>query len=172
MIKTIIITAPLSEPVTLTEVKEQLRIEDSFTLDDDYLNSLISTARDRCENYCNQFFTVQDIALVTVAESEVCLPYPNLTITSVEIEDVATLEYSYDPDTQILTLTGSFNAGDKLKVYATTGAPVQIVGVEHSIKMIVDDMYELRSESVLGVSVAENPALKALLYPYRLSLGI
>lgn len=170
--KTIIITAPVSEPITLDEAKEQLRIDSDFTLNDDYISSLIRAARDRCENYCNNFFTVQDIALVTVAESEVCLSYPNLTITSVEIEDTTTAEYTYDADTQILTLTGSFNAGDKLKVYATTGIPAQIVGVEHAIKMIVDDLYELRSESVLGVSVAENPALKALLYPYRLSLGI
>ena len=172
MIKTIILTAPTVEPVTLSEAKEQLRIDDSFTLDDSYITSLISVARDRCENYCNQFFTTQDIALVTVAESEVCLPYPNLTITSVEVADTVTNEYTYDNDTQLLTLTGSFTVGDKLKVYATTQPPIQIVGVQQSMLIIINDMYELRTESVLGVSVAENPALKSLLYPCRLSLGV
>ena len=166
--KKIILTAPSVEPITLDEAKAQLRIELDFTFDDDYLNSLISVARDRCQNYCNQFFTVQDIALVGIAVSQI-LPYPNLTITSVEVDGVTTTEFTYDEDTQLFLLNVT---GDKLKIFATTGAPAEFAGVEQGIKMIVTDMYEIRAESVVGVSVTENPALKALLYPYRLSLGV
>lgn len=166
--KKIILTAPTVEPITLDEAKAQLRIEIDVTFDDDYINSLISVARDRCQNYCNQFFTVQDIALVGIAVSQI-LPYPNLTITAVEVDDVVTTEFTYDNDTQLFILN---TTGDKLKIFATTGAPVEFLGVEQGIKMIVTDMYEVRAESLVGVSIAENPALKALLYPYRLSLGV
>lgn len=165
--KTIILSVPAVEPVTLDEVKDQLRIDN--TIDDDYLNALISAARNRCEDYCNQFFTIRDIALVTTASLITELPYPNLTITSVEVDDIVVTEFTYDSDTQILTLDSS---GGKLKIYATTAVPIELNGVQQSIKIIVTDLYETRTESVLGVSVSENLALKAMLYPYRLSLSI
>lgn len=165
--KTIILSNPVLEPVTLDDVKDQLRIDN--TVDDDYLTALISAARNRCEDYCNQFFTIRDIALVTVADLETELPYPNLTITSVEVDDVVTTEFTYDNDTQIFTLD---NSGDKLKIYATTSVPIETNGVQQSIKIIVTDLYETRTESVLGVSVSENMALKAMLFPYRLSLSV
>ena len=166
--KIIILTAPTEEPVTLDEAKDQLRIDRDEDYDDTYISSLIPVARTRCQNYCNQFFVTQNIALIGVATEEVCLPYPNLTITSVEVDEVVTT-YNYDSDLQVLTLD---ETGDKLKVFATTGAPVEFYGVTQAIRMMIDDMYELRSESVLNVSVTENPAVKAMLYPYRLSLSI
>jgi len=56
MYKTIVTVPASFEPVTLAEAKAQLRIEDGFTLDDDYIQGLISAARDRVEQYCNRFF--------------------------------------------------------------------------------------------------------------------
>ena len=49
-------TQPAAELVTLAEVKEQLRIDNSFTLDDSLLTGYIKTAREKCENYCNRYF--------------------------------------------------------------------------------------------------------------------
>ena len=71
--RTLIITPPTTEPVTLEEAKEQLRIEAGFTADDDYINALISAARDRCESYCNQFFTAQDIAYLYDGPMPICI---------------------------------------------------------------------------------------------------
>lgn len=178
--KTIVLVAPTVEPITLDEAKEQLRIEAAFTLDDDYISALISAARDRCENYCNQFFTAQDISILYkgVIPALVCLPYPNLTVTSVTYTDsdnaqqtVDSGNYIVDPVNQTITFTSTFSSIN-YQVQATTAAPVQIVGVQHAIKLIVTDLYELRTETAVGVSLADNPALKALLYPYRESLGI
>ena len=41
----------VTEPVTLSQAKEHLRIESSFTTDDTYITTLISVARSICENY-------------------------------------------------------------------------------------------------------------------------
>ena len=178
--KTVIVTAPTVEPVTLTEAKEQLRIEDSFTIDDDYINALISTARDRCESYCNQFFTETDVSILYDGQmpSQVSFPYPGLTITAITYTDsdlasqtLAPSAYTVDEVNQIIYITDP-ESSINYQIEATTSAPVQIVGVQHAIKIILTDLYELRTETVVGASLADNPAVKALLYPYRLSLGI
>lgn len=178
--KTIVLVAPTTEPITLDEAKEQLRIETSFTEDDSYISALISSARDRCESYCNQFFTEQDIKILYSGSipSVISLPYPGLSVTSVTYTDgdnvqqtVNPINYIVDATNQTITFTETYPAIN-FQVLAKTSTPVQIVGVQHAIKLILTDLYELRTETAVGVSLAENPAVKALLYPYRESLGI
>jgi len=178
--KTIVLVAPTVEPVTLEEAKEQLRIEPAFTEDDSYISALISAARDRCESYCNQYFTEQDIKILYSGSipTVISLPYPGLTVTSVVYTDsdnaqqtVNPASYIVDAENQTITFTETYKSLN-YQVLATTSAPVQIVGVQHAIKLILTDLYELRTETAVGVSLAENPALKALLYPYRECLGI
>ena len=178
--KTIIVTPPTVEPVTLAEAKAQLRIEDGFTLDDDYISALISAARDRCESYCNQFFAAQDIAVIFDSNPSgiAYIPYAGLTVTSVTYVDendttqtIGPADYFFNENTQVLAFKQVFY-GSSFKVFATVTPPAAIPGVQHAIKMIVTDLYELRTETAVGVSLADNPAVKALLYPYRLELGV
>ena len=178
--KTIIITTPSNEPVTLSEAKAQLRIDDAFTVDDDYIGALISSARERCENYCNQFFTQQDIAIVFDSNPSgvAYIPYAGLTVTSVTYIDendatqtIDPSDYFFNENTQVLTFKQVFS-GSSFKVFATTSPPASIYGVQMAIKMIVTDLYELRTETAVGVSLADNPAVKALLYPFREELGV
>ena len=85
--RTFVAVPPLDEPITLNEAKEQLRIEPGFTLDDDYIGALISSARERCESYCNQFFTIQDIGMSyddVIGKLELQLPYFDLAISSIK----------------------------------------------------------------------------------------
>jgi len=178
--KPIIVTPPVSEPITLAEAKEQLRIESAFTIDDDYINALIKAARDRCEKYCNQFFTVQDIQLVQSGQAEgvVELPYPGLSISSITYIDqdyntqtIDPSDYFFDQSSQTLTFLSEFNSISFI-ISAATSAPSEFEGVLQAMKMIITDMYELRTETVVGASLADNPAVKALLYPYRVELGL
>lgn len=180
--KTIIITPAAIEPVTLSEAKAQLRIEEAFTLDDDYIESLISAARERCESYCNQFFTSQTIGLVferTIVGGEtIDLPYAGLTIQQVEYvtsENISTIipstDYLFNQVAQKIKFLQSFDA-DGFFIVATTSAPAAFNGVKMAIKMIVADLYALRTETAVGVSLADNPAVKALLYPFRKELGV
>ncbi len=178
--KTIMVTAPSSEPVTLAEAKEQLRIESSFTMDDSYITGLISVARDRCESYCNQFFTESGIQILYSGAmlSIIPLPYSGLTVSAIKYTDKDNAEQTLSPSAYVvdeinrqITVTETVESLN-YRVEATTSAPAQIVGVQQAIKMIVTDMYELRTETAAGVSLAENPAVKVLLYPYRENLGI
>ena len=180
--KTIVVTPAVDEPVSLGEAKDQLRLEPSFTLDDSYVSSLISVARDRAENYCNRFFTEQVIKIIfdqDLPQSEIVLPYPNLqSIDSLQyVQGNALLtidpaEYYVDLDRQRITATGSWPVADNYRITATTGEPVELGGVKQAMLLMVNDMYELRTETAVGVSLANNPALQALLYPYRENLGI
>ena len=50
-------THPATEPITLTEAKAHLRVDDSY--DDTYINTLITTARLYCERFLNQSLITQ-----------------------------------------------------------------------------------------------------------------
>lgn len=52
----------VTEPVTLAQAKEHLRIETSFTDDDTYITMIISVARNVCENYLG-FIIAKNTAL-------------------------------------------------------------------------------------------------------------
>ena len=54
-----LVTAPITEPVTLADIKQQLRLDPFFTEEDAYLNTLISMARQWCENYMRRAFITQ-----------------------------------------------------------------------------------------------------------------
>lgn len=177
--KTIVIAPPVSEPITLAEAKFQLRIDS--TLEDDYVSSLISAARDRAESYCNRYFTEQQITVLYDEElgSEVAIPFPDVSsVDSLQydddgtIETVADTEYYVDLLRQRIIKTGTWPITDNYRVTMTTGAPASYDSAKQAMLMIITDLYELRTESVVGASVAYNPAVKALLYPYRVSLGL
>lgn len=178
--RTVVITPAATEPVTLAQAKEQLRIESGFTDDDDYILSLVSAARDRCESYCNQFFTVQGIAYLYDGPMPLVieLPYPNLTVTALKYTDSTNTDQTIDPSDYVVNelnqtiLVNTTVEAVSYRIEATTAAPVEFEGVEHAIKIILTDLYELRTESVIGSSLSLNPAVKALLYPYRLELSI
>ena len=178
--KTIIITPATTEPVTLSEAKAQLRIDEAFTVDDGYINALISAARDRVESYCNQFFSNVGIQVLYEGQypSVLDLPYPNMTVTAITYTDsdnvsntILAGDYTVDALNQKVYFD-DVNQSKNYQVSATMAAPAAIDGVKQGILMVVTDLYELRTETAVGVSLADNPAVKALLYPYRLELGI
>ena len=62
MHKTIVVTPPRSEPVSLNEAKKQLRV--TACNDDEHISNLIKVSRDRVEKFCNRFFTTQTVDIV------------------------------------------------------------------------------------------------------------
>ncbi len=180
--KTITITAPTVEPITLAEAKNQLRIEPAITVDDDYITALISVARDRAENYCNRYFTEQKVGIVYMGAfpaSVLTLPFPDLasvdavTYTDTNNQTQTLTGFTFNSDTQQLVANGAFPTGAvNFKVVVTTGAPADFPGAKLAMQMILTDLYELRTESVLGVSVAVNPAVDLHLHQYRVNEGI
>lgn len=179
-----VIAAPASEPLTLDEAKAQLRLTAGFTADDSYITSLISVARDHVEKYCNRYFTAQTVAinwLVGFPPGPVRLPFPDLAaVASVKYTDGSDAEQTVDPgdytfnsEQRLLYPASSWPAdAQALRVEVTTAAPAEFEGAKQAMLMVLTDLYELRVESVVGASVATNPAVRALCYPYRFNLGI
>jgi len=169
--------APIEEPVTLVEAKEHLRVDGS--LEDDYISALISAARDRAENYCNRFFTETQATIVYYGTfPEVLrLPYPDLvTVDSITYKDLGDNQqsltgYTFDPQTQIVTYDGLPQA-KTFKVDVSAAPPLEFKAVKQAILMTVADLYETRVEHIVGTSIALNRAVKVMLYPYRVELGI
>lgn len=184
MFETIVITPASDEPVSLAEAKAQLRLEPDFTLDDAYIQALISAARDRAEKYCNRFFTEQIVRVIyndPLPMGEIVLPYPDLqSVDALQygknstIETIDAADYFVDLERQRIILTGAVPVTDNYRLTLTTDAPKELSGVKQAILMMVADLYELRTESTLvaGATVTNNPALKAMLYPYREWMGI
>lgn len=181
--KTVLKVAPAVEPITLDEAKTQLRLTALQTFDDVYISSLIPVARDRAENYTNRFFTEQQITIIWEAGFPVgsfFLPYPNLaSVDEVSYTDTFGVEsvvdsgsYTFDSERQVLIATSWPSGAVSIKVDVTTGAPLEFEGAKQAMLMLLTDMYELRTESVIGASIADNPAVCNMLYPYRVNLGI
>lgn len=181
----ITLDSPDVEPVSLTEAKAQLRLTASFSADDTYITSLIPVARDRAEKYTNRYFTDSEIKIVYFgpfpASNNLLLPFPNLVsvdeITYLDGNNatiiISNSEYTFDSDTRTIYNVGSgWPAAQNFKVTVVTAPPLEFEGVKQAILMMLTDMYETRTESVVGTIVSINPAVKAALAPYRFSIGI
>lgn len=183
---TVIDVSAVVEPVTLDEAKAQLRLTSGFTADDAYITALISVARDRAEQFCDRFFTEQTIAVnwessFPAAACDLLLPYPDLqSVASLMYTDsdkneqtVAPADYELRAERRRLVTDSSWPS-DAVNIRAelVTGPPAALENVKQAILMMLTDMYELRTEAVVGTIVAENPAVKAMLYAYRNNLGI
>lgn len=180
--KTIVVTPASTEPVVLAEACSQLRI--NIGDDDDHVNMLISMARDKAESYCNRYFTEQVIKIVffgAFPQSGLDIPFPDLaSVDSIKYIDADNAEITLDPgdysffaDSQVIYPTSTFPGDAKsYTVTVTTGAPAELNGVKAAILMMMTDLYELRTESVVGFSVSENPAVANMLWPYRVNLGV
>lgn len=81
-----IVVPPASEPVTIDEVKAQLRIDADDESYDDVLNPLIPAAREWCEGYQNRAYITQTLELALdcwPCGNEIELPRPPLqSVTS------------------------------------------------------------------------------------------
>jgi len=180
--KTIVVTPASVEPMTSDEANQQLKIDDGF--DDDHRDKLISIARDKAEKFCNRFFTEQVVKIVfdgAMCATKIDLPFPDLqsvdSITYIDadnaVQTIAAFDYTLFPDEQVIYPSSSFpTSGKSYTVTVTTGVPAEYGGAKIGMLMMLTDLYELRTESVVGFSVNDNPAVVASLYPYRVNLGV
>jgi uncharacterized phiE125 gp8 family phage protein len=92
---------PAIEPVTLDEVKIQLRIDADDEAYDDQLNGLIIAAREWCEGYQNRVYISQTFELALDGwphKSRLELPRPNLqNVTSIIYTDQEGTSTTWDP---------------------------------------------------------------------------
>ncbi len=97
------ISAPASEPLTLTEAKAQLRIEQSNTDDDTLLSDLIEVVREQFESETGRALVVRDVTAV-------CDEWPDNDTLSLPIYPALGVSYVRYIDTDGVTQT--INASD------------------------------------------------------------
>lgn len=174
---TTLVTAPTSEPVTLTEMKSQMNVVISD--DDTYISDLISAARDHIE-------TVAEVSLFTETfrvtldgfwgGKPLLLERPPLqSITSIVYDDADDVEqtlassyYVVDTDSE----PGTVYLAEDQSWPTTRGKPraVRVTYVagwsttalipprtKHLVKMLVAHWYENREPVVIGGSPKELP---------------
>jgi uncharacterized phiE125 gp8 family phage protein len=172
--------SPEEEPVSLAQAKEQLRIEHEE--EDAHISSLISAARDAAEKYCNRFFAARSVLIYVEKANEQLL---NLRIP--DITEINEINYFIDGVETLIPSVDYTLLPARSSAYSVGGWPTSSLGYEAlvdvsppssfdavkiAILMLITDLYELRTESVLGVSIAKNPAVVSLLQPYRVDIGI
>ena len=180
--KTIVATPAHEEPISMNEAYRQLRVEPC--VDDEHIAALISISRDKAERFCNRYFSEQVVKIVYdggFSGSSIDLPYPDLiSVDSITYVDSSNAQIEIDAseyvvllDNQVIYANDSFPSDAKgYTVTVTTGAPTEFGGAKVGMMMMLTDLYELRSESVVGFSVNQNPAVMASLWPYRVNLGV
>lgn len=182
-----IVTPAAAYPVTLTEVKAQLRITSSD--EDTFLNSLIEAATEYTEAYCSRSFIAQtwDMYLDTfpfcnTTPIEVPLP-PLISVTSIQYYDSASTLQTWDSASYVVDTTKAvgliypdmnyaypstrifrnsviirFVAG-----YADSGAsPIDLADnvpmqIKQAILLLIGHLYENREMTTPGVMIQNVP---------------
>lgn len=183
-----------TEPLTLAEAKEHLRIED----DDPYLTYLagyITAARQAAEEYingsiANQPRTYQIDAFPSGQSVVIRLPAgPVVSVTSIIYVDADGVSQTLDaadymlvshmlapafgtvwPDTraQLGAVTIAYTAG------MMSGSPLTLerADIKAAIRLILGDIWENREGQIVGVPISVNPTVERLLNPHRRDLGV
>lgn len=184
-----LVTAPAAEPLTTAEAKSHLRVD--LTDDDTLIDAYITAARQYVEEDLGRALVTQtwDYTLDAFPSdgSAIRLPRPPLrSVTSVTYVDSAGATQTLSSANYIVN-TGK-RYGEISLAYGQTwpatreqanAVTVRFVAgygdalavpepIKTAMRLVVGDFYDLRSGSIVGVSYAQNPAVMALLGPYRL----
>ena len=181
-------TEPSVEPITLAEAKLHLRVDHSH--EDDYITSLIVSARKEAENYTRRAFVNTTFRLSMDHWPRVIyLPRGKVqSVTSVKYYDtngtqqtLATSVYDVDTDSEPGRIVEAYNQSwPDYRDIVNTIQVVYVAGygaaaanvpdnVKQAIKIYTGHLYENREVTISGTIIAEIPlAYRALLDPVRM----
>lgn len=184
MINTVI-TPPSAEPVSLSEAKLHLRVENN--LEDAFIGSLITAARQMAEHYTGRVFVNQTIQTATDEFSDpIVLPVsPVIAIVSVKYIDANGAEQTISSGNYVLhkddqspyirpaygTAWPSVRGQDdavRISYTAGYGAAADVpAAIKQYILLHVANYYKNRESLNVGNIVNEMPFVKTLLDPFR-----
>jgi uncharacterized phiE125 gp8 family phage protein len=179
--------APLSDPLTLAEVKQHLRVTD--TADDALITSLISAARDYVEKtYSLQLLTATwELKMNEFGPSDsYTIPiYPMTGITSITYVDLYGVTHTVDTSTYVVDLHSKparitpafcqiwpYVRGQTNDVTITFTAGFGLAAnvpdcVKAAMKLLIGNWYENREATISGTIIATVPlAVDALMSQY------
>lgn len=186
-----------TEPVTLEEARTHLRIEPFGTPavhpDDDYIEMLITSARQWCEEYTGKILATKtvEIAYDDFPENAIELPpSPVSSIVSVKYVDTSGAEqtvssslYAVDsyqlPNFLLLTYGNEWpetlGTPNNVKIRMVVGSTINMP-IKSAILLLVGSLYENRSEDQMSATKFTFNSLPLgvynLLQPYRINLGV
>ncbi len=154
MYSKIISQVDVSTVITLQQAKQQLRVTHDF--DDFYIESLIPVAVSMAQSYSGRLLTLGSVVSVFEDYAEkVQLPFGEVTtVTSVELDGVASVDWSFEPVTQKITFNTTFTTA---KVTYDCGYPVLPPQARQAILLLLTTMYDSRQDFIAGLSVVEMP---------------
>ena len=181
-----IITPVATEPITLTEVRQHLRLPDELA-EDDLLLFLITTARNYCEDYTRRAFAEQTLELLLdrfPLSGPITLPCPplqnvsSITCTNSTGEEIIipTSDYIVDADRepgQVVLQSGA--AWPVFTPFPTSPIRIRFVAgydmlpatLKQAMLLLIGHWYENREAT--GSAKDETAfSVHALLSPYRL----
>jgi uncharacterized phiE125 gp8 family phage protein len=190
-----LITAPVKMPVTKADVKEHLRIESTYTTDDDYLDALIASATAQAETRLARRLITQTWELVLEdwpGGDCIELPFGSLqSVTSVKYTDEDGNSQTFSDSNygvktvptlgEVVLLDGASWPTETL--YPVDPVIIRFIcgygddpedvpsNICHAIKLMVADGYEFRESGSVGVGSSpyvSSMADKSLLQPYRI----
>jgi uncharacterized phiE125 gp8 family phage protein len=97
-----ITTAPSSEPVTLTEAKDQCRVDNESTHDDTFLNNAITTAREYYEQVTDRFLMPRTVQVALKRFPGI----RQIELAGAVVRSITSVQY-YDSDNTLQTLSSS-----------------------------------------------------------------
>lgn len=181
-----LITAPATEPLTLTEVKVHLRVTGSS--EDDYITALIVVARNTVEAQTYRPLVTQTWRL-DLDYSELTLAVINLnkaplqTLSFVKyynsdntLTTLDTTEYDYSVDgnparVKLITVPTCYDKFGTLQIQFVCGygaAAAVPTALKQAMLIIIGNMYENRQDVITGSTASELPkASQYLMEPYR-----
>lgn len=185
--KAVLISAPATEPVSTADAQTHLRI----TGEDSYISGLVKAARQQVETYLNRALITQTWDIYFDQwQHTLRLPYsPVASVTHVKYYDLEGSEqtlasnlYYFINSAEPAEIVKKYNVSYPDLEYGRPGAIVvrQVCGygatgasvpqpIIHAIKLLVTDMYEQRSNYIVGTNAQRIPGyLISLLHPYRL----
>lgn len=185
-----LVTAPAVEPVTVEEAKTHLRV-DSEDFENDYIETLITTARQEAENFLRRALITQTwrLSLDGWPARTLVLPIPPLqSVSTVKYLDTSGTLRTLTADTDYVVDAASTPARI-YPAYAQTWPTVRAIeksvqvefvagygdaasdvpqAIRHAILLIIRDYYDFRGSTIAGAGVAELPrAAESLLWQYR-----
>jgi uncharacterized phiE125 gp8 family phage protein len=188
-----LVTAPTTEPITLTDIKDHLRIDTDIDSEVEEINSYISAARRWCEHFQNRAYISQtwDWALDEWPASPFPVPLP-------ELQSITSITY-YDTDETAATWTatnyivdtysdpGRVSLGYGLTYPTTTLRPVNGIivrfvagygdaesnipdNVKQAIRLLVGHLYENRENTWIKPLERIPMGVEALLWQERVGI--
>lgn len=189
-----IITAPSFEPLSVADVSEYLRLDDSPT-DTLLISSLITAARQHLENYLNRFIAEQTVELaLTGWKDKIDLSAPVQSVTSVKYLDENGVEQTLNSNQYIVdtysepaaiypahdvTYPNLYDQENNVKIryvvgFTSGGSPDTNPlpdPLKFAMMLIIGDLYANR-EAGGEKAYQVNPTVQNLLQFYRLNIGM